>query len=184
MRYADVILPLPLQGTFTYAVPDGMAVKVGMRVMVPLGRSKSYVGLVDNIHDQRPQGYDVKAIAQVMDAESIVTDRQLQLWHWISDYYLSPIGEVYKAALPAGLKAEDGYRPKTETYIRLTEQYRNVAALHIALNVLARARKQLEAFTAYLELSHWDEIEEEEQLDSRFRVQGSRFRIQVARWSR
>ncbi len=178
MRYADVILPLPLQGTFTYAVPDGMAVKVGMRVMVPLGRSKSYVGLVDNIHDQRPQGYDVKAIAQVMDAEPIVTDRQLQLWHWISDYYLSPIGEVYKAALPAGLKAEDGYRPKTETYIRLTEQYRNVAALHIALNVLARARKQLEAFTAYLELSHWDEIEEEEQLDSRFRVQGSGGKVQ------
>ena len=70
MRYADVILPLPLQGTFTYAVPDGMAVKVGMRVMVPLGRSKSYVGLVDNIHDQRPQGYDVKAIAQVMDDQT------------------------------------------------------------------------------------------------------------------
>lgn len=160
MRYADVILPLPLQGTFTYAIPEGVTLKVGMRVMVPLGRSKNYVGLVDTIHDNRPQGYDVKAIAQVMDAEPIVTDNQLQLWHWISDYYLSPIGEVYKAALPAGLKAEDGYKPKTETYIRLTEQYRNVTALHIALNVLARAKKQLEAFTCYLELSHWDEIDD------------------------
>ena len=92
----------------------------------------------------------------------MVTPQQLQLWHWISDYYLSPIGEVYKTALPSGLKAEDGYKPKTETYIRLTEQYRHVAALHIALNVLARAKKQLEAFTCYLELSHWDLVEDDD----------------------
>ena len=160
MRYVDVILPLPLQGTFTYAVPDGMSVGVGKRVLVPFGRSKTYVGLVDRLHDVKPEGYEVKGVRQVMDQEPIVTERQLKLWHWMSDYYLSPIGEVYKAALPAGLKAEDGYKPKTETYIRLTEQYRNVTALHIALNVLARARKQLEAFTAYLELSRWDQIEE------------------------
>ena len=160
MSYADVILPLPLHGTFTYAVPEGMPVGVGERVLVPFGRSKEYVGLVDRLHDVKPEGYEVKAIRQVMDEEPIVTERQLRLWHWMSDYYLSPIGEVYKAALPAGLKAEDGYKPKTETYIRLTEQYRNVTALHIALNVLARARKQLEAFTDYLSLSHWDEVED------------------------
>ena len=160
MRYADVILPLPLHGTFTYAVPEGMPVGVGMRVVVPFGRSKVYVGLVDRLHDVKPENYEVKAIRQVMDQEPIVTERQLQLWHWMSDYYLSPIGEVYKAALPAGLKAEDGYKPKTETYIRLTEQYRNVTALHIALNVLARARKQLEVFTSYLELSGWDQVNE------------------------
>ena len=69
---------------------------------------------------------------------------------------------MYKTALPSGLKAEDGYKPKTETYIRLTEQYRHVAALHIALNVLARAKKQLEAFTCYLELSHWDLVEDDD----------------------
>ena len=118
------------------------------------------MGLVDRLHDVKPEGYEVKGIRQVMDQEPIVTERQLKLWHWMSDYYLSPIGEVYKAALPAGLKAEDGYKPKTETYIRLTEQYCNVTALHIALNVLARARKQLEAFTDYLSLSHWDEVED------------------------
>ena len=160
MKYADVILPLPLQGTFTYAIPDNMQVAVGMRVLVPLGRSKTYVGLVDRIHDVQPQQYAVKALLQVMDITPIVTNQQLTLWRWMSDYYLSPLGEVYKAALPAGLKAEDGYRPKTETYIRLTEPYRNVTALHIALNVLSRAKKQLEAFIAYLELSGWDEVEE------------------------
>ena len=160
MKYADVILPLPLQGTFTYAIPDNMQVAVGMRVLVPFGRSKTYVGLVDRIHDVQPQQYAVKALLQVMDTTPIVTSQQLTLWRWMSDYYLSPLGEVYKAALPAGLKAEDGYRPKTETYIRLTEPYRNVTALHIALNVLSRAKKQLEAFIAYLELSGWDEVEE------------------------
>ena len=136
--YADVILPVPLQGLFTY------------------------IGLVARVHHVKPQGYEVKPIQQQIDQQPMVTPQQLQLWHWISDYYLSPIGEVYKTALPSGLKAEDGYKPKTETYIRLTEQYRHVAALHIALNVLARAKKQLEAFTCYLELSHWDLVEDDD----------------------
>jgi len=160
MRYVDVILPVPLQGTFTYALPEDMVAEVGCRVLVPLGRNKTYVGLIDRVHETAPEGYAVKAVMQLMDNSPIVTEQQLKLWHWIADYYMSPIGEVYKAALPAGLKAEDGYRPKTETYIRLKEQYRNVAALHIALNVLARARKQLEAFIAYLELSGWDQIDD------------------------
>ena len=160
MHYADLILPVPLQGLFTYAIPEGMNVGVGMRVLVTFGRSKTYLCIVARIHDVKPEGYQVKPITQVMDQEPIVTEQQLKLWQWISDYYLSPIGEVYKAALPAGLKAEDGYKAKTETYIRLTEQYRNTTALHIALNVLARAPKQLEAFTCYLELSHYDEIED------------------------
>ena len=160
MSYADVILPVPLRGVFTYALAEGISVQVGERVLVPFGRSKTYVGLVARVHDQKPADYDVKDILQLLDVAPIVTAEQLRLWQWVSDYYLSPIGEVYKAALPSGLKAEDGYRPKTETYIRLTEQYRSVPALHIALNVLARAKKQLDAFTCYLELSHWDEIED------------------------
>ena len=161
MQYADVILPVPLHATFTYAIPEGMRVVGGARVLVPFGRGKKYVGLVDRVHDQQPQNYQVKSIEVVMDVVPVVTSSQLKLWHWISDYYLSPIGDVYKAALPGGLKAEDGYKPKTETYIRLTEQYRNVTALHVALNVLARAMNQLNAFTAYLALSGWDQVEEE-----------------------
>ena len=158
--YADLILPVPLQGLFTYAVPDGMAVQTGVRVLVSFGRSKTYLGIVAKVHNVKPEGYEVKPILQVMDAEPVVNEAQLKLWQWIADYYMSPIGDVYKAALPAGLKSEDGYRPKTETYIRLTEQYRNTTALHIALNVLSRAKKQLEAFTEYLALSHWDQMED------------------------
>ena len=164
MRYADLILPLPLQGTFTYALPLAMqsTVQVGMRVLVPFGRNKTYLGIVARLHEVQPQGYEVKNVTQLMDAEPIVTDQQLKLWQWIADYYLAPIGEVYKAALPAGLKAEDGYHPKMETYIRLTPAYQNEAALHVALNILGRAPKQLEVFIAYLELSGWDQIERED----------------------
>lgn len=149
-------------------------VQVGVRVLVPFGRNKTYLGIVARLHDEKPQGYEVKEITQVMDAEPIVTPQQLRLWQWIADYYLSPIGDVYKAALPAGLKAEDGYRPKTETYIRLTPAYQNEAALHVALNILGRAPKQLEAFIAYLELSGWDQVEEmsNEKLEMRNGQQG------------
>ena len=153
--YADVILPVPLDGVFTYAVPPSAegTIQPGCRVVVPFGRGKQYVGIVARLHDQRPEGYEVKEIQQLMDQQPILLPDQLRLWQWISDYYLSPIGEVLKAALPAGLKAEDGYRPKTETYIRLTQQYRNERALHIALDQLKRAPRQLDCFCEFLHIS-------------------------------
>ena len=158
MNYADIILPVPLDGLFTYAIPDTLQgkVAVGIRVLVPFGRNKTYVGLVARLHDQQPEGYQVKAILQSLDSQPILLASQLSLWQWLSDYYMSPIGEVYKAALPSGLKAEEGYRPKTETCIRLAKPYQNEQALHIAINMLARASKQQEAFIGYLQLSGWD----------------------------
>ena len=132
---------------------------MGLRVLVPLGRNKTYVAIISRAHNKAPEGYQVKDILQVLDVTPILLDHQLKLWQWISDYYMSPIGEVYKAALPAGLKAEDGYRPKTETYIRLTPGFRNEQALHVALNMLHRADRQMAAFVDYLALSHWDTLE-------------------------
>ena len=130
-----------------------------MRVLVPFGRNKSYVGLIARLHDQQPEGYEVKDLLQVLDAQPILLGNQYRLWQWIADYYMSPIGEVYKAALPAGLKAEEGYKPRMETYIRLTRPYQNEQALHVALNILSRAAKQQEAFIAYLSLSGWDSVQ-------------------------
>ena len=158
--FADVILPLPLDGLFTYAVPPLMEhrVRVGQRVLVPFGRSKSYVGIISCLHDEKPDGYDVKPLSQLLDDVPVLLPVQLQLWLWISDYYMSPVGEVMKAALPSGLKAEEGYRPRTETFVRLAEPYRSEAALHAALNMLARAPKQLQALVAYLSLSRWDSL--------------------------
>ena len=130
----------------------------GFRVLVPLGRNKTYVGVISDIHNKAPEGYQTKDILQVLDVSPVLLDSQLKLWQWIADYYMSPLGEVYKAALPSGLKAEDGFRPKTELYIRLTDKFKNEQALHVALNMLQRAGKQLTAFVDYLALSHWDTL--------------------------
>ena len=161
MKYADILLPVPLEGYFTYAVPERLREQIafGMRVLVNFGPKKTYVGIVVRIHDEEPKGYNTKEIIDIADKQPMLLDKQLQLWQWIAEYYLAPIGDIYKAAMPAGLKAEDGYKPKTETYIRLAGKYRTVEALHIAINMLTRAEKQLAAFLGYLQLSHWDEAE-------------------------
>ena len=132
----------------------------GMRVHVPFGRNKTYVGIVSGVHNKAPEGYQTKDILQVLDASPILLDNQLKLWQWISEYYMSPVGEVYKAALPSGLKAEDGYKPKTELYIRLTPPFRQAASLHIAIDMLQRAPKQQAAFIDYLAMSGYDQIED------------------------
>lgn len=162
--FADIILPLPLDGVFTYSVPQSLEGQVirGVRVLVPLGRNKTYVGIISEVHDKKTEGYQTKDILQVLDSSPILLDTQLHLWQWIADYYMSPIGEVFKAAFPAGLKAEDGYRPRTETYIELSQKFRNEAAIHVALNMLQRASKQLTAFIDYLALSGWDKNEPQE----------------------
>ena len=162
--FADIILPLPLDGVFTYSVPQSLEGQVirGVRVLVPLGRNKTYVGIISEVHDKKPEGYQTKDILQVLDSSPILLDAQLHLWQWIADYYMAPIGEVFKAAFPAGLKAEDGYRPRTETYIELSQKFRNEAAIHVALNMLQRASKQLTAFIDYLALSGWDKNEPQE----------------------
>jgi primosomal protein N' (replication factor Y) len=170
LTYADIILPLPLEGYFTYAVPAELQDKVqfGMRVLVPFGAKKHYIGIVASLHDKKPEGFEVKPLEQVLDDYPILLESQFRLWKWIADYYMSPIGEVFTAALPSGLKAEDGYKPRTETYIRLTKPYQNEQFLHIALDMLARAAKQQEAFICYLQLSGWDMIGSSEASPSSF----------------
>lgn len=157
--FVDVILPVPLDGFFTYSVPSSAneQVKVGKRVLVPFGRNKTYVGIIASMHHQQPEGYQTKDILQVLDSTPMLLGNQLRLWQWIADYYMSPIGEVFKAALPSGLKAEDGYKPKTETYIRLAPQFRSEQALHIALDMLRRAPKQQAALIDYMAVSGIEE---------------------------
>lgn len=160
MHYVDVILPLPLEGTFTYSVPESMVaqVRMGVRVLVPLGRSKTYTAMAVRLHSEKPE-FETRPIIQVIDAEPVLIEQQLHLWQWISTYYMSPIGDVFKAALPAGLKAEENYRPKTVRCVTLPANLRSEQSLHMALTILKRALKQHQTFSTYLELSHWSEID-------------------------
>ena len=162
MLYVEVILPLPLEGTFTYSVPDTLApqVRMGVRVVVPLGRSKTYTAMAVRTHGDKPE-FDTRDIIQVVDDSPVLPERQLRLWQWISPYYMCALGDVFKAALPAGLKAEDGYRPKTVRCVTLPSNLRTEHSLHIAMTALSRALKQQQTFCKYLELSHWDQIDGE-----------------------
>jgi primosomal protein N' (replication factor Y) (superfamily II helicase) len=111
-RYADVILPLAVSGMFTYGIGDGeiTRVKPGMRVTVQFGKRKIYTALVRRLHDIKPSAYEVKAILSLLDDEPVVNERQFLLWEWISEYYMCTLGEVFKAALPSGLKLESETR--------------------------------------------------------------------------
>lgn len=161
MRYVEVILPLPLEGTFTYTVPDALLDKVVpcVRLLVPFGKTKTYIGICDTYPSDHPNnnddndGIEYKAILAILDDGPVLLPQQLQLWHWIANYYMSPIGDVYKAALPSGLKGEDSYKPHTEVYVCLGKQFRGEQELHIALDGLARATKQQKVLMSYLELS-------------------------------
>lgn len=160
MKYVDVILPLGFEGLFTYSVPASMEQKVQAftRIIVPLGKSKTYTGIIARIHDEAPKDVEVKSIIGIIDDDPIILPYQYKLWEWIAEYYMCPIGDIMRAAFPSGMKQEEGYKPRTETYIRLAEKYRNEQALHIALNMLKRAIKQQEVLTTYLFLSHYDTL--------------------------
>ncbi len=161
MNYVDVLLPVPLDGLFTYSVPPEMEASAerGRRVLVPFGRNKTYVGLVIRAHADKP-GFAVKPVKMVMDDAPIVTDQQLELWRWLSSYYMCAPGDVLTAALPGGLKSADSYRPKTETCLALAPEYASERAMHVALDMLGRAVKQREAFACFLAMSRWDTVED------------------------
>lgn len=152
-------MPVPLEGTFTYSLPDDIREKVreGMRVLVPFGRGKTYIGVVASIGGEAPEGYKVKPILQLLDTVPSVLPVQQKLWSWIADYYLSPIGDVFKTAMPSGLKQENGYKPRTELFIRLTPQYSDESVLHQAIDDLKRAPRQMAALLCHLRLSHADD---------------------------
>lgn len=233
-KYVDVIVPLPVMGQFTYAVPEELEGKVewGCRVIVPFGAKKYYTGIVIRT-DTTPSGeYETKEVSEVLDTHPILLKHQFAFWKWMADYYLCTWGDVYNAAVPSGMKIESetrvernpdfeasaplsekeqkvldllgqgkaqdiarlekesrirnllpvikslldkeavrikeelkqNYKPRTEARVRLTERMRNERNLHIQLDLLSRAKKQQAVLMKYLELSHWEEGKEPEEV--------------------
>ena len=134
-KFVDVILPLPLQAYFTYALPPEMdgQVQIGCRVVVSFGRKKFYTGIVRNVHYLKPQEYEVKEVSAVLDEHPILVPLQFRFWEWLADYYLCTQGDVYKAALPSGLKLESEtvveYNPDFEATEPLSEREQKVLDL-------------------------------------------------------
>lgn len=121
--YTEIILPLPLNATFTYRIPESMInnLKIGHRVIVQFGKKKFYTGIVSAITPIAPEGYEVKDISTILDEYPIIKHPQLKFWQWISDYYLCAIGDVYKAAVPIGLKIESETFIETNNEIEICE---------------------------------------------------------------
>ena len=108
-KLLEVIVPLPLNATFTYAVPELLQnenIAVGSRVIVPFGQKKFYTAIVIGFPAKAPDNVTPKEIVQVLDSRPVLCHPQLKFWNWMADYYLCSVGDVMKAALPAALKIE------------------------------------------------------------------------------
>lgn len=158
-EYADILLPLALRKPLTYRVPETLAgrLKPGCRVAVELGKRKIYAGLVVRLHDEAPAGARVRPVLYAVDKEPVVTPLQLELWRWISEYYMCTLGEVMKNFFPSSLKMdafreadesfslEARFRTRTEKYLALAETWRDERALDAGLDALKRAKQQHKA---------------------------------------
>lgn len=107
-HYVDVLLPLPLANWYTYSLPESLEgqVQTGSRVIVSFGPKKFYTALVANVHYCPPEGYEIKEVTEVLDTRPVLLPQQFRLWKWMASYYLCTMGDVYKAALPSGMKLE------------------------------------------------------------------------------
>ncbi len=148
--YAEVILPVPLPTVFSYRIPEGMELQPGMRVQVPLGRKTVYKGIVMRILTEEPAVKGIRDIEALLDPNPLVGEQQMEFWKWLADYYMCTLGEVYRTAMPRGLK--ESYSPKYETLVRLAELYQDEDALNEVMDTLARAPKQLIILQRLVEL--------------------------------
>ena len=125
INFIDIILPIPLQKTFTYSVTEEEAnfLQTGMRVAVSFGKTKIYTGLVFNIHQTAPALYEAKEIHQILDKIPLVNELQLKHWQWIANYYMCSLGDVYRASLPSAFLLE------SETVIYKNERFLEDSAL-------------------------------------------------------
>jgi primosomal protein N' (replication factor Y) len=112
--YARVILPLAVEGSYTYSVPDVFAglIAPGSRVLVSFGKKRIYTAIVHEIQALAQVDFTPKPLLDVLDQDPLVGEKQLQLWDWMSDYYMCTPGEVMRAALPSGLRPESESRAR------------------------------------------------------------------------
>ena len=159
MKYAEVILPLPLENTYTYCIPVEMEPMVWKHclVTVPFGKKRCYTAIVKEIHDHLPDdSFECKAIIAVHDVQSIINPRQMRFWEWIASYYLCKLGDVFKAAIPSGLINNDmlkRYAAKKEVFIRLTAVCKDEEVLNALFDSLKKAKQQERLLLTYMELA-------------------------------
>ena len=118
-KYVDVIVPLPIASQYTYSVPAELeeSVQEGCRVVVPFGQKKFYTAIVTKVHYVAPENYETKDVEEVLETSPVILPTQFRFWEWLSTYYLCTLGDVYKAAMPSGMKLE------SETLVAYNEDF-------------------------------------------------------------
>ena len=118
-KYVDVIVPLPIASQYTYSVPAELeeSVQEGCRVVVSFGQKKFYTAIVTKVHYAAPENYETKDVEEVLDTSPVILPTQFRFWKWLSTYYLCTLGDVYKAAMPSGMKLE------SETLVAYNEEF-------------------------------------------------------------
>lgn len=145
--FADILLPLPLKGTFTYRVPlvFNPLIAEGTRVVVQFGQKRILTGIVVRLHETPPKDCQAKTILDLTDSRPVVLPVQLRFWQWIADYYLCTAGEVMNAAMPAGLKLSSESRIQLHPAFRLSEA--NTAEFGEKERLLLEALQQNESLS-------------------------------------
>lgn len=148
-RFADIVLPLA-QPAYSFSVPEGAegdAVRVGDAVAVQFGPRNIYTGIVWRLHDNPPKVKRIKSIGRRLYSRPLLCQEQMRLWEWMADYYMCTLGEVMRVALPSLIKPQGGsdeefaseeFRPRTETFIALAEEWHNAEALSAEIERIAR----------------------------------------------
>ena len=161
----DIILPLAIADVYTYSIPEALlpiayrqSPITGRRVLVPLGK-KSVIGIIYRRHEgELAPNIKVRDIIQVIDEQPIVTEKQLQLWDWLAQYYMCTLGEVMAAALPSEI-IDDNYSAATTQYIQLSPAYLAKEAQEQLLGDLKRAKKQEQLVRDFLRLAQNYQVE-------------------------
>ena len=161
----DIILPLAIADVYTYNIPNTLlpiancqSPIIGCRVLVPLGK-KSIIGIIYRKHEgELPENVKVRDILQIVDGTPIVTPQQLQLWEWLSSYYMCTLGEVMAAALPSEI-IDDNFSAATTQYIQLSPAYIATGAQEQLLGELKRAKKQEQLVRDFLHLAQNYQVE-------------------------
>lgn len=163
MLFAEVILPLPLRERFTYQIPEPLQEKVkpGMRVLVQFGKKKYYSALVTATTTSHSADFEIKPIDAVLDDEPVINQLNLDLWNWIEDYYMCPIGEVMNAAMPSAMKLEgshgileEKYHVKTQTILCINPEIAQPEKWEQVLTELSKSPKQKELLIQFAHITH------------------------------
>ena len=145
-RYADILLPLA-QPTYSFSVPEGMKLGVGDAVAVQFGPRNIYTGIVWRLHDQKPDFKRIKSVGRRLYSEPLLDQGQMRLWEWVAEYYMCTVGEVMRMALPSLIKPQgsteedfraDEFRPRTEAYLRLNDEWQDRETLRAECERIAR----------------------------------------------